>query len=119
MNRNWLPPLLRGIGTLILLFATLFAVITARKDAAGEIIKLQAGANRAKLITDTNGQTLELHTLYELMAETDDLRSELEEKSVIEDVIANRWFDWASLLGSAIIASSFFTEAFLRRRENG
>jgi hypothetical protein len=117
MNRNFLPPLLRGIGTTILLLATLFGVIAARQAVQADQIK--QAALHAKAEAAAKAQPAETRALAELMAETQELRSELEEKSVVEEVINNRWFDWASLLGTAVIASSFYTESLLQRRENG
>ncbi len=115
MNRNCLPPLLRGIGTTILLFATVFSVIAARRDLRTDRIKREAVYARAR--ADAEAQVVAARNLAGLEAAVEDLRSGMQEESVAGEVIENPWFDWGGLVGTAIIASSFYVESFQRRRE--
>jgi hypothetical protein len=115
MNQNYLPPLLRGIGTTALLFATVFSVIVARGNVRTE--QTQREALHAQAEAKAKGQAVEARELAELKVEVEDLRHTAQEESIAEEVIENPWFAWIGFLGTAILASSFFTEAYLRRRE--
>jgi hypothetical protein len=115
MNQNYLPPLLRGTGMTIVLLATIISVLVARKHVQTE--ENQRAAIHEQAETDAAAQPAEKRNLAELKVEVDDLRSEIHEDSVAEEVIENPWFNWIGLAGTAIIASSFYTEAFLQRRQ--
>src|SRR5271154_4792338 len=109
MNRDSLPPLLRGIGTTIVLFATIFTVIAARREVQTDRIKREAIYMKAK--ADAEAQAAAVRNLAELKAEVQDLRSGMREEGVAEEVIKNPWFDWVGFLGMLIIAMSFFLES--------
>lgn len=114
MNQNYLPPLLRGIGTTIVLVATVFSVIVARDNLRAEQGKRDAV--RAKAGADVKTRPVGTWNPAEFMAKFQELQSE-EDDSVIDEVMDNPWFNYAGFLGMTTIASSFFMEAFQRRRE--
>jgi hypothetical protein len=113
MNRAYLPPLLRGIGTTIVLVTTLISICVARQDVRANQLKREMLHAKAKAGTPTGTGKNDA----DLSAEDDDLRVGTVEESVAEEVIGNPWFDWIVGLGSAVIASSFFVESYVRSRE--
>ena len=52
-----------------------------------------------------------------LASEVQELRAEVEQEGVVEDVLESVWFEWLGFAGTAIFAASFFAEAYLRRDE--
>jgi hypothetical protein len=90
------PPLLRGLGTTLILLATILSFFIARQEmkagdpAGGRVTAAAAAAPAA--------------------AQPDD-------DSVIEEVFSNPWFEALSYLGTGLIGSSFYLEWFLRRRK--
>jgi hypothetical protein len=87
------PPLLRGLGTTIILIATILSFIIARQEIkAGDLARLKPAA--AAVAT---GQA--------------------DDDSVIEEVLSNPWIEGLSYLGTGLIASSFYLEWFQRRRK--
>jgi hypothetical protein len=116
MNKNCLPPLLRGIGTTAVLFATVYSVIVASGNVRTE--QAHREALHAQEEAEAKAQPADVRELAELKAEVEDLRRTAQEESIADEVIENPWFNWIGFLGTAIIASSFYTESFLRRREH-
>lgn len=109
MNQAYLPPLLRGIGTMIVLVTTLISICVARQDIRASQLKREMLKAKAAASTGKSNAGLP--------AESEDLRDGAGEDSVAEEVIDNPWFDWIVGLGSAVIASSFFVESYVRSRE--
>jgi hypothetical protein len=87
MSKNSLPPLLRGIGSTVLLTGAVIGFLAARHD-------MQAQQAQARSHTQS-----------------------APEENFADDVLENRSFEWLGLAGAAILTSSFYTEAYLRRKE--
>ena len=112
MNRNSWPPLLRGIGMTIVLLAAVISVMTARQGRItreATLAKAEANAAAPPVAADRN--------LAELRAEVHELREEVSEETMAEQVIGNPWFDWLGFLGTAVMSSSFYAEWYLRKNE--
>lgn len=94
MPQDSTPPLLRGLGTTLILLATIFSFIIARQEIkAGDLARLRPAA---------------VAPAGAVQADDD---------SVIEEVLSNPWIEGLSYLGTGLIASSFYLEWFLRRRK--
>ena len=105
MTLDFLPPLLRGIGTTIILIAALISFSVARQSTD------QQRKEREEAASISAPASSELARLSE---EVEDLRLETEEDTIVEKVFENRWFEWLGFVGTAIIASSFYVEALLK-----
>ena len=108
MNPHALPPLLRGIGLTVILLGTSIGLIQARQDAALQAAQLRAHA------AATCSAAPELCTLS---AEIRELREQVIYDGVAEDLLDNHWFEWLGIVGSAIMAATFFGEWYVRRNE--
>jgi hypothetical protein len=53
-----------------------------------------------------------------LANEVDEMRHEIQDSGVIDDVFKNPWFEILGFLGTAVIASSFYAEWMVRKNEN-
>ena len=104
------PPLLRGLGTLLVTAAAVVAICIARQAGTSSVAPSTPAPSRA-----ANGGGEDVAALA---SEVRELRAEVEEQDVVDEVLENRWFDWISITGTATIAASFFAEAYLRRRRN-
>src|SRR5262245_16440699 len=98
-----LPPLLRGIGALVILLATVIAFYIARQH--DQLPHPDMPPNRTG------------DTVAALVSEVDKLRAEVEQDTVSEKVLENFWFECLGFAGTAIFATSFFAEAYLRREK--
>lgn len=83
MSKNSIPPLLRGIGTTVVLLGAVIGFLAARHD-------VQAPKTPARTAAEEN---------------------------FADEVLENPSFEWLGLVGAAIVASSFYAEAFIRRKE--
>jgi len=98
-----LPPLLRGLGTSLILLSAALTVSYERQDLQGDAqvaLAAMAPAEREALLEQL--QRLHLH---------------VEQDALADEVFENPWFQWLSLLGTGLIAGSFFVESRLRREE--
>jgi hypothetical protein len=93
MTRESLAPLLRGIGTSLILAGMLIGFIVARRDIRAARL-YRPGRTEAPLSRE----------------ETDE--------SVAERVVENLWFEALGFLGAAAVSSSFYVE-YLARRKRG
>ena len=101
------PPLLRGIGSVIILVAAVIAFCIAdqhdqpqrARPIANQTIAGQGSTDSAAV----------------LASEVHELRAMVEQESAFEDVMTNVWFEWISFAGAAVVAASFFAEAYIRR----
>lgn len=108
-----LPPLLRGLGTLLILLTSALVVTVERRDNAhrAEQIHLARLASKAEAsLPQHPGDANALATEVRL------LRLQLQDNDLADDVFENPWFQWLGLLGTGLIASSFFAEWRLKRR---
>lgn len=101
------PPLLRGIGTLVVLAAAVVSFAIARLNDPK-----QSGKPSSPAALATPGQTGRIDNLSEQM---EDLREEMNEATVVDDVLENVWFECLGFSGTALIATSFLVEWRVRR----
>lgn len=99
-------PLLRGIGATIILLGTLIAYFDARQnnekpDLKPRLVGLQGLSG--KMPTGNPAVT------NAVAAEPED-----DNEAVVREVLGNRFFEWMGLIGTAVFASSFYVEAFVR-----
>lgn len=108
-----LPPLLRGLGTLLILLTSALVVTVERRDNAhqAEQIHLARLASKAEASLPRNPSGANA-----LATEVRLLRLQLQGNDLADDVFENPWFQWLGLLGTGLIASSFFAEWRLKRR---
>ncbi|MBD9477834.1 hypothetical protein [Pseudoxanthomonas sp. PXM02] len=107
-----LPPLLRGLGTaLILLTSALVVVVERRADddavALAAMTQLAVKAEEAMHHGETGADALATEVRL--------LRLQLQGNDLADDVFENPWFQWLGLLGTGLIAASFFAEWRLKR----
>jgi hypothetical protein len=107
------PPLLRGIGTVILLLATVLSAATARGHGRHASSILPTPAKPPVTSAAPAGPALS----PELARELAEIRREIAEDSMLEEVFENPWFEACGYAGTACIASSFFVEWAIRRRK--
>ena len=110
MARASIPPLLRGIGTTIVLLAGVISFLIAR----GQV---QAGKAAHNVSRPASSSTASDPQLTSLASEVEEMRAELQEDTMIEKVIENPWFEILGFLGTAVIASSFYSEWMIRKDE--
>jgi hypothetical protein len=108
--KNSFPPLLRGIGMLFMLAAAVIAFgIARRNDASRPTAPTPGLPSNTKASGDS---------VAALALEVRELRAEVEEDDVVEQVLDNTWFELVSFFGSALVAASFFVEAYLKRDQD-
>jgi hypothetical protein len=105
--KSYLPPLLRGIGSVIILVAAVIAFCIAERHD-------QPYRERLNVSHSTVGQE-SLDSTAALASEMHELRALVEQESAFEEVLTNVWFEWLSFAGAAVVAASFFAEAYIRR----
>lgn len=117
---NWrhaaVPPLLRGVGTSVLVFASLLVGVSEYRQgrAAREALELVRGGLQQQAQSATSGEGLDA-----LTRELTLLRLQLSESSLAGEVFANPWFQVLGALGTLLVAASFFVEAGQRIRLGG
>lgn len=117
---NWrhaaVPPLLRGVGTSVLVFASLLVGVSEYRQgrAAREALELVRGGLQQQAQSATSGEGLDA-----LTRELTLLRLQLSESSLAGEVFANPWFQVLGALGTLLVAASFFVEAGQRIRSGG
>jgi hypothetical protein len=110
-----LPPLLRGLGTTVILVATVVSLATARGNQRPPT-SLRLPLARPAAAASSQGAppaTRDLDLAREIAA----LRQEVADDSVLEEVFENPWFELCGIVGTAVITSSFFLEWSIRRRK--
>ena len=107
-----LPPLLRGLGTLLILLTSALVVTVERRDNAeraeqAHLARISRKAERSLQQggADTDALAIELRLL----------RLQLQDNDLADEVFENPWFQWLGLLGTGLIAASFFAEWQLKR----
>lgn len=107
-----LPPLLRGLGTAMILLTSALVVVVERRtdDDASALAAMTQVALKAEEAahhgeTGTDALTTEVRLL----------RLQLQGNDLADDVFENPWFQWLGLLGTGLIAASFFAEWHLKR----
>jgi hypothetical protein len=112
VNRDYLPPLLRGVGTTVVLIGTVVALVAARRD----IDRLRS-RRQASPLASAFGSGAQ-PTLALLAKELQELRTEARDDNVIEEIIESRWFEWLGLIGAGVISGSFYVETLIRRSKS-
>ena len=95
------PPLLRGIGTLVVLAAAVVSFVIARLNDPKPSAKPPSPAQNGRIDN--------------LADQMEDLREEMNEATVVDDVLENVWFECLGFSGTALIATSFLVEWRVRR----
>jgi lipopolysaccharide export LptBFGC system permease protein LptF len=86
MARDALPPLLRALGSTVLLAATITAFLIANKDDENRPSERQTVEIAQPQAADLNSLLSEIH----------ELREEVEQKDFAEEVLKNPSFEWLS-----------------------
>lgn len=110
-----LPPLLRGLGTTVILVATVVSLATARgnqRPPASLRLPLARPAPTPPREA-AHSAAPDMDVAREIAA----LRQEVADDSVLEEVFENPWFELCGIVGTAVITSSFFLEWSIRRRK--
>lgn len=111
MARASIPPLLRGIGTTIVLLAGVISFLIARGQVqAGKAAHTPGQASVVGAKSDPQ--------LTSLANEVELMRAEIQDDTMMEKVIENPWFEILGFLGTTVIASSFYSEWMIRKNEN-
>lgn len=102
-----LPPLLRGLGTALILVTSALVVVVERRpddDAASRaaVTQLAVKAEEARHRGETGADAIATEVRL--------LRLQLQDNDLADDVFENPWFQWLGLLGTALISASFFAE---------
>jgi hypothetical protein len=88
------PPLLRGIGTVVILMAAVIAFCIARRHDQAHLALVSANQST----TGKGGGNSPASS----------------QDSVVEEVLENDWVEWLGFTGTAIFGASFFVEAYVR-----
>lgn len=110
MAREFLPPLLRGLGTLLILLVS--AVVVVAEDRAAR--RLDAWLADTTTLSRPAGTAVQGEQLAALVREVRMLRRQ-GRHDLSDRVLGNAWFQALGLLGSALIAGSFLLEAWQKR----
>lgn len=107
-----LPPLLRGLGTALILLTSALVVVVERRTnddavALAAMTQLAVKAEEAAHRGTTGADALATEVRL--------LRQQLQGNDLADDVFENPWFQWLGLLGTALISASFFAEWRLKR----
>lgn len=102
-----LPPLLRGLGTALILLTSALVVVVER-NATDDA---PAAATEAPFEAAADGAS----GVDALTAEIRLLRLQMRDNDLADEVFENPWFQWLGLLGTALISASFFAEWRIKR----
>lgn len=92
----------------VILLATVIAFVIARQD-----VRNRAAIRHPVSVADKTKASVD-----SLSEDIRQLRSEVEEETVVEEVLENPWFDWTGFAGTAIVISSFYMEWMVRRSKS-
>lgn len=106
-----LPPLLRGLGTLLLLVTSLAVGVSEYRQAAEAPAARDQAWQRLGAAAGEGGATL--------AGEVRLLRLQMQESDLAGQVFENPWFQLLGALGTLLISASFFVEAAQRRPQAG
>ena len=107
-----LGPLLRGVGSTIMLIAAIVGFCIARHNLRVEGFRQQAvhQSTASSKSSTLPGAASISETVEGSAAEP--------QHSLAEEVIENPWFELFGLAGAAVVSSSFYVEWAAKRREN-
>lgn len=92
----------------MILIGTVVALVAVRRDI---------DRHRSKGQTSTLASAFGIGsqpTLALLAKELQELRTEVRDDNVMEEVIESRWFEWLGLVGAGLVSGSFYVEALIR-----
>lgn len=107
MKRFYWPPLLRGIGTTIILVGTIIAFLTVRPGPEGYSGRLMVRPQPPFLTRA--GATTNPPVANKAQA------TAAGNEEIAQEVFGNPYFEWMGFIGTAVIASSFFVESLVKR----
>jgi len=113
MISDSLPPLLRGLGTTLILLTSALVVTVERRTGSMEATE-QAALTQLSIKAEELARA-DTTGIDALTAEVRRLRLQLQDNDLADDVFENPWFQWLGLLGTGLIAASFFAEWRLKR----
>lgn len=106
------PPLLRGLGTLLLVLVSLVVGVAEHLQAA----ERQASLRQARAVIEAEARAaLAEGQVQALTREVARLRLQLEEGDLADQVFENPWFQVLGALGTLLIAVSFLLEWHQKR----
>jgi hypothetical protein len=91
------PPLLRGIGTVVILMAAVIAFCIARRHDQAPRTLVSPNQSTTGNSRGNSPATSQV--------------------GVVEVVLENDWVEWLGFTGTAIFAASFFVEAYVRHHK--
>ena len=106
-TRDHVPPLLRGLGFVLLLLASLAGGVMEHRGVA----EANAAAAQAKARMGAVASSVAGHRADSIAGEIRLLRLQLQEDDFADKVFENPWFQALGALGTALIAASFLFEA--------
>jgi len=106
-----LGPLMRGIGLTVVLIGTVAGAVQSRMHSVARQALHRSTTLEAGHGTGTSRES----SIEGLTREVEDLRDSIEEETIVEDVLTNRWFDTLAIIGSTITATSFYVEWYCKR----
>ena len=92
------------------LVAAIVAIVVARRDIANTEAQREAAHRRTA--TEYQGAK----GLDALAGQIQGLKSELESRSLAEEVFDSPWVEMLSIVGTAFLATSFYAEAIIKMR---
>ena len=105
MFQDSTPPLFRGIGTTVILVATVISFSMARHPG-GSPLAYPGRPGPGAAMTPR---------VAELEREVAELRREAADDHLVEEVIGNPWFEVLGFIGTGFIGASFYLEWWMRR----
>jgi hypothetical protein len=122
--KDYYPQLMRGLGSLIILFVTVLTLKIAH-DAAD----VAQSITRAKITFDTSTPFAELneqqkkerpyHVIINSMSETlEELNHDLRKRNIVGTVTNSPTLSILSLIGSILVSFSFFVEVFTKKKKS-
>jgi len=104
------PPLLRGVGTVVILMAAVIAFCIARQHDQ---------SHRTNVSPNQSASGKEsANALAPSVSVTHEPSAKIAQDNVVEEVLENDWVEWLGFAGTAIFAASFFVEAYVRQNKN-
>ena len=108
--KDFFPPLLRGVGMLVVLTAGIIAFWIARQHD-------QTRRTSVRLNQMVTGKKSGDSPVSSSSERGEQVHAEIVSDNVVEDVLENVWFECLGFAGTAIFATSFFMEAYVRSRK--
>ena len=108
MTRESLAPLLRGIGSSIILVGAIIGYVAARQEMHVARTHRQDVSHAAARGKDAPGSS-----------NNEEGENRVGDESVAERFVENPWFELLGFLGTGVVSSSFYVEYLSRRKSSG